>query len=306
MSKKTLIILSGIFIVLAIVASSSWWSKYFNSRKRLQENADLNFPAFIPAAINKISITKKDGEEKILEKKKDSWKINGFDASQKKIDDFFKSLADSEIKSLVSKNPENYKIFGVTEENGTILTLYQDSATTTLIVGKQGDSYDSFYAKKKNGFNVYLVAGSLANKISQSVSLWRDKTVATISKETIQKIEITSKMYPLEIIREGEQWAAKNFGKTKSLDDITINRLFASLNPLEATDFLSSEEQKEFKTKDKDVLRIIGNNSEKIFQIDIYKKDSNWWAKVEGRETYYKIPSYTLSNIILPKNIFND
>lgn len=305
MSKKTLSILFGIFVVLAIAASSSWWGKYLNVGRRAV-NADLNFSVITAATTDKISISKKGEEEKILEKKSGLWKINDFDASQKEIDDFFKSLSDLEIKSLASKNPENHKNFGVTEEDGVVISFYQSNAISTFILGKRGDSYNSFYAKKKGSQNVYLVFGSLIDKLSRNISAWRDKTVAAIQKETIQKIEIASKTYPLGIVKEGEKWTAKSSDKTKALDDTTINRLFAALNPLEATDFLNSEEQKEFKKKDKDVLRIIGNDNQKIFQMDLYRKDSDWWAQVEGREVYYKIASYKLSDIILSKDIFNE
>lgn len=300
MSKKTLIILLGIFIILGIAASYSWWGQYAGITEKSYTNTELNFSAFAENTTNKIVITKEGEEEKTITKENGTWKVNGFDASQEEIEDFFSSLSELSIESLVSKNSENHASFEVTEESGTALVIEKGGLTSIFIIGKRGATFSSFYARTKESDNVYEVSGELRDKFSQSVTAWRDKTVVNIPKETIQKIEIVSKTSPLIAVKSEEAWNVERFGKKATPEETAINQLVGAFSPLEASGFLSEEEQKEFQiAKDKTIIRIFGSSETRIAEINLFEKDSDWWAGVDGKEVFYKIPSYKLSSIFL-------
>ena len=301
MSKKTLIILLGIFIILIIVSTYSWWGQYFNfDNKKSFSNSELNFSAFTEKTTEKISITKSGEEKKIIEKKAGIWKVNGFDASQEEINDFFSVLSGLVVESLVSKNPENHKNFGATEEDGTHLVLTQNGVETSFIIGNQATTFNSFYIKTKENNNVYKMSGMLRDKLTMSVTAWRDKTIVRIPKETIQKIEVVSDTKPLILAKNEGMWIAERLGKTSHLDETTLNSLFASIDPLKASGFLNEQEQKEFQDASKQTaIRIFGDNKTIIAEITMLKKENEWWAKINGQDSFYKIPLYKLSNIFL-------
>lgn len=302
MSKKTLLILGGIFIVLAIAASSSWWGEYVNVGKK-SSNAELDFSVFTKENTEKIAIAKKGEEEKVLSKEGITWKIAGFEASAKTIDDFFTTLKELKTESLTSKNPENYSSFGVGDDAYT-LSLTKSGQIATFVIGKQGPSFSSFYARKKDGANVYLVAGSISDKLSQTVSGWRDKTLVNLSKEAIQKIEITSKTEPLTVTKTQDgKWQAEGSGKKTVLEDSTANQLLSAFGPLEATDFLTEKESKEFENAgNKTIVSVYDSNQKPLAEILLLKKDSDYWAQVAERQIFYKIVSYKLSGILLSYN----
>lgn len=309
MKKRTLSILVVIFILLALGASYSWWSQYFNinsiSRSYVQE--ELNFSDFTPESTSKIVIAVfKDGKEedkKELAKQDGGWTVNGFEASAAEIDDFFKTLAVLDVRSLVSKNPQNHSNFEVTQDDGIALSLVKNDAETVFIIGKRGVGADSFYAKKKDSKNVYLVSGLLRGKLLQEISLWRDRTVVNVAQEDIQKIKITPGAKELIITREEGRWRADGFGKTALLDEPRATRLLAALAPLEAEGFLDNKEQKEFdEAKGKTTLLILGSGEKELARLELLKKDNEWWAVLTGREVYYRIPDYRVDAIFLSES----
>jgi len=300
MNKKTLIILFVIFIFLGVVASFSWWSKCLRLDKKTIIDTELSFSMFTKGATSKISILKEGEEEKIIKKENGLWKINGFDASQKAIDDFFKALSELSIKSLVSRNPENHANFEIDEKNGITLTMVKDNIISTFIIGRQSTTFNSFYAKIKGGNNVYEVSGMLRDKLLQSVTFWRDKIIVNVPREIIQKIEVVSDTNPLTVTKNKDIWTAKRFDKTAILDEATANRLIATFNPLEASGFLNEEKQKEFQNaKDKIIIFIYGSDNKPLAEINLFEKDDEWWGQVDGKDIFYTISPYKFSDVLL-------
>lgn len=307
MSQKTLFILFSIFVILGSAASYSWWGQYVRFYNGPFSDAELNFFKFTESATDKIRIID-DDEEKAIVKENGVWKVNGFVADRKKIEDFFDVLSHLTIGSLVSKNPANHKNFEVTEGKGIILALTIGDAETLFVIGKSGAAFSSFYARLKGSDNVYEVSGNLRDKISQSVTAWRDKTVVDIQKESIQSIEIDSQAALLVLTKNEDSWNAQKGGKQATLDDTTTNRLLAALNPLEASGFLSDEEKREFeKGKGKTVIRVFGEKRNELAAIYLFKKNGEWWGHVTDTGIFYKIPSFRLSDILLKDDdIFKD
>lgn len=300
MNKKTLIILFGIFIILVIAATYSWWGQYLNIGNTSSQNTELNFSAFSESTTDKISIAKNGEEEKNISKEGGKWMINGFDADQKEIDDFFEKLSSLKVQSLVSKNPENHSNFDVTEQNGFTLTITSGNTDFSFVIGKRGTTFNSFYVKAKDSDNVYKVSGSLREKLSQSVTAWRDKIVVNIPRDKIQKIEIASQEDILTVAKDENGWKAEKSGKTATLDETTANRLLAAFNPMEASGFLNEDGKKEFQdAKDKTIIRVFGDNGETMAEINLLEKESEWWLQAKGKEIFYKIPTYKLSDIFL-------
>lgn len=300
MNKKTLLILAGVFIVLAIAASYPQWRESVGFTKSPVPTSELSFSLFTQEATEQVVISKKDEEEKMLVKKNGMWVINNLETSEKAVDDFFEALTTLEAGSLVSKNKENFSGFGV-DDTGYTLALSRNGKVTTFIVGSNGPSLGSFYARMKDGANVYLVEGKLPDTLSQSVSFWRDKTLIKVSKDEIQKIEVVSTTSPLLITKTKEgKWLAENVRKNAVLDEATAKSMLDSLGSLEGSDFLTKEQEAEFKkASGKTILRLFDGTNKKLAEVQLLKKDSDWWAITESQSFFYKVPAYKLSSVLL-------
>jgi hypothetical protein len=303
MNKKTLLILSIIFIIALIIASYEWWGKYFAFLNSLK-NQEIDFSEFTDEISESVSIAKTGQQLKTLIKKENKkWYINDFEASQKEINDFFQILKNIKTQMLVSKNAQNYENFGVGDNGYTLTFKTINKKETSFIIGSYGPLLNSFYLRKKDSSNVYLAQGLLLNKISQDINQWRDKTLVNIPKDIISKIEMKTNDSLLTITKNQEgKWQAQEKNKNATLEETTVDRILNSFNPLEADNFLTKDQELEYKKikqKEKVLITLFDKQNQKLVQIQLAKKNENWWALVEGKDTYYQIPSFKISDIIL-------
>ena len=297
MSKKTLVILLGLFLVLLLIAFFPALSRRIKpTADQGILNAEVNFKPFTIQSTDSFSI-KKGGEEKKFSKQNNSWQVNGFEASQSEVQSFFDQLGKSKAEFLVSKNPENHKSYGLDEESGTLLSFTQNGQTSSFIIGNTA-SGGGFYAKKQNANNAYTVSGGfIATKLSQDVSAWRNKTVFDISKDQFQRAEIMAGKNTLTLTKNQEgKLEAEMSGTKQTLEQAVADKIFMVINPLVADGFLMDAEVQEFqKAADKTIVRISPKGGQSI-ELRLMKKDSNWWGKVSGRETYYRFSDSKLAD----------
>jgi hypothetical protein len=179
MSKKTINILLGIFILLILISTFPWWKDYFGLGKK-SAPLDLNFSIFKENNVDKFTI-KKGADEKQFTKGTNAWLVNDVPASSSAVTNFFVDLENAKTGELVSKNAENHTKFGVTESDGYLLTLVQSNKTSDFLIGNSGSDFNSFYARNKDSVNVYLITGSLKDKISLDLSAWQATSSANPS-----------------------------------------------------------------------------------------------------------------------------
>ncbi len=306
MNRKTLLILFGIFIALGVATSFPLWREKTGLMQPTLSQAELDFSVFTKDNTGKIMIAKQGEEKKVLERKDGVWMIDTFEAAPKTVDTFFDSVKSLKVGILVSKNKNNFSGFDVGEDGYEVI-FFANGKETAFVIGSRGSSLGSFYARKKDSANVYLVDGKLLDTLSQAVSFWRDKVLLKVSSGEIGKIEIVSKTSPLTIVKTKDgAWQAESSSKKALLEETLAKRLTGALDSLEGSDFLSKEQETEFrKAGGKTVLRLFDTSGKKLVEVQLLKKESDWWAVVEGQLFAYKVPAYRLSDILLtPEQAF--
>jgi len=174
MNPKNIKVLAIIFIAFLLVVMAPWIKQKISPEKEISEkfeNISLNFSDFSKENVEEITITTSE-QEITLSLTNDVWKIDKADASPEKIDNFFRELSLSEIQKQSSKNKENHKKFEVDEESATTLTLKSNGEDEVFFIGKNGPSFDSFYARKKGVTSVFLISGNLKNSITGEKEDW--------------------------------------------------------------------------------------------------------------------------------------
>lgn len=307
MNRKTLLILFGIFIALGVAASFPFWQEKTGlMQPSATSQSELDFSVFTKDNTGKIVIVKQGEEKKVLERKDGVWMIDAFEAAPKTVDTFFDLMNSLKVGALVSKNKNNFSGFGVGEE-GYEVTFSANGKEDSFVIGSSGTSFGSFYARKKDGANVYLVDGKLLDTLSQTVSFWRDKALWGISKDEVGKVEIVSKTTPLIITKTQDgKWQSESGGKKAVLEETLAKRLIEALGSFEGLDFLTKEQEAEFrKAGGKTVLRLFDSSGKKLAEVQLLKRESDWWAIAEGRSFAYTVPAYRLSDILLtPEQAF--
>ena len=299
MNKKTIFTLLALFIVLAFFVA------YPSIRKRISKGPD---PA-LAAELNLTSITlestdrfeiKTPQEDKQFSKDNGKWKVNGLDASPKEIDDFFGNIKKLKVESQASKNRDNHKSYGITEEEGALLSFTQGSATIAYIVGKSANFGDGFYMRKKDGDNVYVVSGAtLSSEIFQTAYSWRDKTIIDVSKDDLQKIEIMTGQSTTTVSKTTEgKWQIQKNDQTTVLEDALVEKMHMLLNPLIASSFLSDVEIAEFNSvPGKTKIRIYSYDGGQLAELEALQKEDSWQVKVSGKDIVYTVAGTTFSDV---------
>lgn len=187
MNPKNIKILAIIFFALLLMTAFPWVKENFAKEEKRQkfENISVNFSNFTKENVEKISIKKGD-EEIILTPQNDIWKLKDKEVSPEKISELFQALDEAEVQKQSSKNKENHAKFEVTPEKSHTLTITSGETESIFFIGKNGPSFDSFYARKKGVANVYLVNGNLKSfLLTTSADDWekRDKVESDESKE---------------------------------------------------------------------------------------------------------------------------
>ncbi len=299
MSKKTLTILLGLFVILLLIAFLPSLSKRIKpTAEQGVLKAEVNFAPFTSQSINSFFI-KKGAEERRFSKQNNSWQVNGYEASEQEVQNFFDQLGKSKAEFLVSKNSENHKSYGLDDESGTLLSFTQNGQTTNFVIGNTA-SMEGFYAKKQNSNNVYTMSGGfIATKLSQDVSAWRNKKVIDISKDQFQKVEILAGKNSVTITKNQEgKLEADVSGKKQTLAQAVSDKIFMVINPLVADNFLGNTEISEFqKSGGKTIVRISLNAGQPT-ELQVIKKDSNWWGQITGRETYYRFSDSKFADLL--------
>ena len=154
--KKNIGILGTIFVAFLIVATFPLWKGYIGLEDEEKVEHDFNFSVLTESNIQQFAI--KHGEDnKVFEKKDGVWKVETFDVFPAEVTSFFENLKELKVKDLTSKNPDNHEKLGLTEEKGYLLTLIHDGKVTDFLIGNAGSSFNSFYLKKRDASEAYLI-----------------------------------------------------------------------------------------------------------------------------------------------------
>jgi len=297
MSRRNIITLAIIFLILAIWAGYYMWSGPERPAQNFSGASEVDLSHFTSTGVDRIIIEKKGEERKEFYKEKGFWKINGYDASQKEVEEFFETLKNVKIKGLASKNPANHGDFYATEEKGYILSLIHGKDKDVFIIGKWGPEFNSFYIKRKGSRNVYLASGLLRRKIQNSNNFWRDREIVNIPEDKIGKIVIKQKSRVKVIKRVKDGWEKEEKGKKEKMKESEVRKMLHIFNPLEANGFVGDKELKEYK-KNKTTVTIFDRNGKKLHELKFSKRNGDWLVKVDNKDTNFKIYTYKISGLL--------
>lgn len=186
MQPKNIKFLAIVFAVLLVITAIPWAKEKMGAKEKTVdkfENVSVNLTQFSKENTEKISISK--GEEKIdLVFKDGIWMLGDKEVSAEKMDALFANLKVAKVQKESSKNKDNQAKFEVDQEQATVLSITANDNESVFFIGKNGPSYDSFYARQKGIVNVYLVEGNLKNILLLDETEWLKSEETTTESET--------------------------------------------------------------------------------------------------------------------------
>ncbi len=187
----------------------------------------------------------------MLEKQGGTWQITEpieYPADQTNV----RNLLEKTLTAETSKLPLS--------ESESSLPNYelQDSlAVSLMLYGKNDKILDAAYfgkmkgqaktpARKKDSFKVHLLSESLNYYMKADPQTWRDKTVAAIDKESIEKISILYDDIGFELTRGDTAWFYEDGENSLVVKDnnSALSTIFSSLRRITSTQFKDNEYEK--------------------------------------------------------------
>lgn len=233
--NRSLGILLVVFLLLAGVAYLYWPS---GEERETSYDVPVAAVSFDSAATVKIDI-QRPGKVMTLENVGGKWMITSpgqHEANQASVTQLLSGLQQFKAGSLVSSNPEKQGLFQV-DSAGTKLSVQDRSKkSTTLIIGKSGPSFSDFYFRMDGSNDVYVGEGLTVWSLNQEVKDWRDKSIYTMSSDSITQIEaiVGEKEYLLR--KDSSSWSLNN----EKIEDGEVTPALSTLSGLRAEDFVDT------------------------------------------------------------------
>ncbi|HTS87151.1 MAG TPA: DUF4340 domain-containing protein [Gemmatimonadales bacterium] len=230
MSPKVLIRLA---ITLAVVLVVWGGFALFGSRHR-DAAGTLQIPHLAGADVSRIAF-RKGSDTVVMTRNGGAWLVNGFPASGRSVQTFLKATGDTTLRSeIVAKSPSSQARLGVDSTNGKRLTVESGGrAALDLWIGNRGPDFDGFYIRPVGSNVVYVLHGFFAELLSQGLDDWREKEIATLSPDSIGKIEAERGKARWSLERGGSGWM---LGRTGA-DSTKVARYLERVTTLRAAGF---------------------------------------------------------------------
>ena len=194
----------------------------------------LNKQYKITQNISHINISENNKSITLSKKNDTTWEIEKTRIDANKINTLLSSIESLGSKKLISKNQKKHPLYNVTTANKTMLLMNKNQTLLSIIIGKQGPTWDSTYIRLLPENNVYLINKPLATLVSNEKIKWNDLRVHPFSEKTIKKLALTLNNNTVSFEKHNDQWKINTSDKTLSIP--SMNTLLTPLSHLVSTD----------------------------------------------------------------------
>lgn len=303
MDKKNLIKLVMVLLVCVCIFALILLFKKLTQHKRISLDIKAD-------KITKIEYKNQKGNY-IFTKEFDKWKVSfstfgPYPCDSQRIKELTEKLANIKLDDMVSENKERQPEFFVDASSGIFVNIYlnnENKASKNFILGKSGYDYNHYYFRYPESEKIWLSAGLERYVLEWDIEQWRDKTIVTIQKENIEKIDFkyTDKKVPsFSLLLKDTTWYLLSNGKEeKEIDKTKLDGFFNTISDLKADGFIADKGEIRkpemlltIKTKDENYEILLSSvvesktslktsKSDTIFYIYTYKADNLKKKKID-------------------------
>jgi uncharacterized protein DUF4340 len=223
-----------IMLVLA-VAIAAWGGLALLRRSSGDVTVGLALPRVRPDSAESISYVGPQDTVR-LQRAGKGWTVNGHPAAPKVVETFFRSFADTSMRSeLVAQSAESHGRLGVDSAAGKHLTVQGGGKTLLdLWFGNRGPDFEGFYVRQAGDNRVFLLRGTFADLTVQPLEDWRDRQVLTLLPDSVSRVEVMRGKQSYTLTRSGTLW---NLARGGAADSTKVVRWLGLFRELRATSF---------------------------------------------------------------------
>lgn len=165
-----------------------------------------------------------------------SWTVNGKPADSAAVARLEDALEGARVGHLAARNPDNHARLGVAADSTWRLELRRAGRgePVRLLLGNNGPSYPSVYARLPDSDEVFVVSGDLVSAVRRPAAEWRDRVVLRVDTVAVRRVVVTrdEETYTLER-GDSARWVVDD----ALADSAAVEELLEGLARLEAQAF---------------------------------------------------------------------
>lgn len=199
--------LKAIAIALAVLLLA-WGATELFSRGSDTVTGALALPALAQGDVDTVTIVHGRDTVRLVKRSATAWTVNGFPASLQAVGDLFEALRDTTPPELVAQSRSSFERMGVDTAGGRVVRFARAGKTLAqLLVGRQGQEFNSGYVRKPGEDNVYLWRNRVTSLVNRGVDDWRDRKIAAVAPDSVVVVEIARGKSRYALHRSGHVWA---------------------------------------------------------------------------------------------------
>lgn len=250
MKTKQLLILGGIFVVLALVVllfeNPFGQSEY---EKKVQTAMPL-FPNFDKAQVAGVEIIAA-GERTTLAKQDGKWVVTSLDsypADTEGVEELLTKVSEFKNTHHVSSNSDKQMEFEVESTTGVEVKLMDanDTLLAHLFVGKTTPGFLSSYVRAADTNDVYVAQGYLKSVFDKGERTWKDRTIFDFDEDIVTQVNITSPEETVELRLDAEGTWQMLQPEASAVKQAEVDSLLATFSQLDTDDFAEPKELTEY------------------------------------------------------------
>jgi hypothetical protein len=234
MSKNTLLLLGIVAVLIAI----SYIVMQRPGERNISPSESTSVVRIDSAGVDKITI-QSPTLSLVMVKLGAEWRIEtpvAARANQDAIGAFLGEVNASIVSAMVSDKIEKHSLFQV-DSTGIVIRFFRRGVESAgLVIGKPGPSYGDVYVRSVHSNEVFLIDGAISRSAGKSLNDWRDRTIASIPRESIKEIQFQYGDTTFAVSWRDSIWLVGG----KPANEAAVNSLLGSLSQLQADNFLDT------------------------------------------------------------------
>jgi hypothetical protein len=182
-----------------------------------------------------------------------NWYVNYFgklrQADTSAVNPIITKIADMDVGTVISTNPDNRGQFGVDSTNATRFTFYRnDQKLADLFIGQDAPQYGSIYVRQVGTDEVYIGEGISMFMFNKPILSWIDKTIFTADTAALVAMEFEYPEEKFKLVRLDSVWFASgdNINQQTLCAEDTIELYKRFLASFTTDDFMNQQDSTHF------------------------------------------------------------
>lgn len=264
----------------------------------------FEMPAISADAISRIEIA--GGEHPVeLEKRGEDWVVlpGEHAADQRALERLTKSIAEIEVGSMRSNNPEKYDLYQVAEGNLKVSVFTGADSTFAFFIGKETGDRKGDYIRRVGRDEVFATSGRIRMQFEKEMKLWRDRTIASFSHQNAERLVISKAGKSLSFVKGEKEWEFSeipaDLPENFRLDESKVSEAVRTLSALRAAEFVDDAGDPTGLGLSPHFIEVVASlkgtdeaAGEEYTLLIGGEKEDKYYAKTSGGEQVYLINKY--------------